>query len=247
MGMKGHGDEDAVSLSLESGHRRFLRLGGICGLLFGPVVAIDYACLATYVPILAATSSPQRLQAIHSLSLIWTVGWTTEAVSDLLLLVMFAAFYAAFKHLSHAATSIGYAFMILAVAIGLSVVVPLNLAMVGVSNSFYLSTSSITQETYSAVADLGMGFSNLATDISVTLLSLSTALISFAMLRSTAFRRTIGYWGMAASICSLPIVVLIPWVGYGVLGIGGLLVASWGPIAGYRLYTLGKTLPMSAE
>jgi hypothetical protein len=230
----------------------FLRAGGIVTILLGVLFIAAGAISGPAISLAFAPTTQATLRALNSNALSWEAIWIIGGVADVLLLVIFTAFYFALRRANPGLTTIGLIMTIISVAVDLATEIPMRLVVVGLGSSYASASSEAQQAAYLATAEMAQNASNATGTISTFLLSAATILMGYAMLRSSTFRRATAYLGILSGILTLPAIPLIPGasggillLGYGVYAAGSLAYIAWVFLGGYRLYRLGSATSKS--
>lgn len=125
--------------------------------------------------------------------------WVIYLVSDLLYLIAFPALYFALRQANRTVTLIAAIFNMVFVAVDVGVDIPLRLSLIGLSNS-YASTNGDTRAAFLATGALTMDLANLTALVATFLQFSAVILASYAMLKSQAFKKNLGYVGMLSGV-----------------------------------------------
>ena len=231
-------DQAVVGHSEVSAWNRLCRIGGIAAF-----VLIAY-CLATMVQLVVLGGQPATAaEAFRLLQENKVIGLLRL---DLPTVIVLPLYYLVFLGLFAALRSTDFANAIVATAlafVGVTLVVatPTALPMVALSEKYASATTEAARTQL-----LAAGETILATDIwhgtgafmGGILLQTGAVLISFVMLRSSAFGKTVGYMGIVAHGLDLGHIILghfVPTVGVVLMAIAGPLYPVWFFLVGRRL------------
>lgn len=236
-------DQAVVGHSDVSAWNRLCRIGGVAAF-----VMIVY-CLATMVQLIVLGGQPAtaaeafRLVQENKLIGLLRLDMPTVVVLPLYYLV-FLGLFAALRRtdLASAIVSTTLAF----VGVTLIVATPTALPMVALSEKYASATTEAARTQL-----LAAGEAILAADIwhgtgafmGGILLQTGALLISFVMLRSSAFGKAVGYIGIVAHGLDLGHIILghlVPTVGVVLMAIAGPLYPAWFFLVGRRLLVNGS-------
>ncbi len=224
--------------------RKFVKYGGLSLILAGILVLLTLPLIPTLLPSLAPPTVLAGLQALQTQGLAYSVTWILYLTSDLLFLVAIPGIYFVFKRASRSVLLIAVVFNTLFVALDVGLDIPLRLYLVQLSNSYQKAAASqLDQGSILSSAQSVMNTSNLVA-LAATLLQLSAViLVSYAMIKSGRFRRSVGYIGVATGLIAILFVPAFV-VGSQLAGlfniVGFVLLVIWSVSGGLRLRVLAR-------
>ena len=223
--------------------KSFYKVGGICLILAGILVAATIPLIPILIPSLAPATPLAGLQSLQNQGTLFGVTWGLYLVSDLLYLIAVPALFLVLKQVNRAALLIAVIFNTVFVAIDVGVNIPLNLALVKLSSTYAAAQNSTERTAIIATAQLTMNITGIATLVATFLQFAAIVLVSYTMLKGGVFKKSSGYIGIVSGILALlfiPAITLGSMMLAGLFNIGGFVfLVIWSLLVGYKLWKLG--------
>ena len=224
------------------------RVGGLSAL----AIAIGY--LVT-IPIYAAAGIPPEgaeswLRYGADKTAAWSAILGLSVLTDVLFIPLALALYFALKGVDRGAMLLGAAFILLFVAVDLSVTWPNYAALISLSRDYGAATTEAQRAADVTAASYAWAVvsSDLESFYSIGTLAIGILIVGIVMLR-TSFSRAGAWLGIATGVGGLVAVVGPLFVGgLGIVAIlVSLLTTIWLLVTGYRLVELGRAPLTTSE